>query len=87
MSSASAARSSVYATTTTDGPGINGSSTARLGHRQGNASRTSLLPSDSISQAGGMAGPRTTSSKVIKSSIQSLKLILFLERSTSEDVK
>ena len=50
---------------TADGPRINGSGAARLGHRQGNLSRTSLLPSDSISQSGGMGGSRSTTSKVL----------------------
>jgi hypothetical protein len=46
-----------------DGSNVNGNG-GRLGHRQGNLSRTSLLPSDSISVSGGMAGSRSTASKV-----------------------
>jgi len=53
-------RSAAYST---DGTGLNGSAAAtRLGHRQGNLSRTSLVPDDSVSVAGGMA--RSTASKV-----------------------
>jgi hypothetical protein len=48
-----------------DGAGINGSKASLLGHRQSNLSRTSLLPSDSISQSGGMGGSRNTTSKVL----------------------
>lgn len=61
MSQVSTVRGSAYVA---DGHGVNGSSAVRLGHRQSNLSRTSLLPSDSISQAGGQAGPGSTTGKV-----------------------
>jgi hypothetical protein len=61
MSLPSTVRGSAF---TADGLGLNGSGSARLGHRQGNLSRTSLLPSDSISQSGGMGGSRSATSKV-----------------------
>jgi len=51
-----------------DGHGLNGNAAAsRLGHRQGNLSRASVLPSDSISQAGGppSRGTTSTGTKVI----------------------
>jgi hypothetical protein len=66
MSQASTVRGSVYVG---DGPGVNGSNTARLGHRQSSLSRASLLPSDSISQAGGAAGSGSTAGKVFPISI------------------
>lgn len=55
----------------TDGHGLNGNAGAggvasRLGHRQGNVSRTSLLPSDSISQAGGPPSRGTTTTTATK---------------------
>jgi hypothetical protein len=46
----------------TDGAGAHRNGAPRIGHRQGASSRTSVLPSDSISQSG--AAPRNTASEV-----------------------
>jgi hypothetical protein len=60
MSLPSTARGAVYSS---DGANVSGSIN-QLGHRQRNLSRSSLLPSDSISVSGGMGGSRNTASKV-----------------------
>jgi hypothetical protein len=48
----------------TDGVSAHRNGAPRMGHRQGPSSRTSVLPSDSISQSGGPAAPRHSASEV-----------------------